>query len=307
MDEKLDSCTCPSGDGSLRHPCPAHPATLATVKHGGCVQLGNANIASGLRNMLSDIEWLGAAPMTVDTNLIRDAIAALSAQPSPGGQGALRRAKHCQNGYSDICLASQRDGVICPEDSCDIDDGIRHNHLAARQPVVAVPQGCDACDRTGIRQNDQGRNICCPDCDLGRACAGDTHQPVGEPVQRLVEAIEGECDGLAISRTTAGAILAHVFPTGQAASAYMVDGRIEQGLFFDRNAADNMAAMNAGEVVPLFRSPAQAVDLGEIIEQIAQQWDGCNYDAVGETIDVGQAIRAAGKRLIDSQAEVRRG
>lgn len=34
-------CTCPSGDGSLRHPCPAHPATLATVKHGGCVQLGD--------------------------------------------------------------------------------------------------------------------------------------------------------------------------------------------------------------------------------------------------------------------------
>ncbi|WP_447898030.1 hypothetical protein [Stenotrophomonas sepilia] len=48
--------------------------------------------------------------------------------------------------------------------------------------------------------------------------------------------------------------------------------------------------------------PAQAVDLGQIIEQIAQQWDGCSYDAVGETIDVGQAIRAAGKRLIDSQA-----
>lgn len=47
---------------------------------------------------------------------------------------------------------------------------------------------------------------------------------------------------------------------------------------------------------------AQAVDLGQIIEQIAQQWDGCNYDAVGETIDVGRAIRSAGKRLIDSQA-----
>ncbi|WP_242898967.1 hypothetical protein [Stenotrophomonas maltophilia] len=50
------------------------------------------------------------------------------------------------------------------------------------------------------------------------------------------------------------------------------------------------------------RPPAQAVDLGQIIEQIAQQWDGCSYDAVGETIDVGQAIRTAGKRLADSQA-----
>lgn len=52
----------------------------------------------------------------------------------------------------------------------------------------------------------------------------------------------------------------------------------------------------------LRRPPAQAVDLGEVIEQIAEQWDGCSYDAVGETIDVGQAIRAAGERLIDSQA-----
>ena len=61
--------------------------TLADVQPGGRVRLGDANIASGLRNMLSDIEHFGAAPITVDTNLIRDAIAALSAQPSPGGQG----------------------------------------------------------------------------------------------------------------------------------------------------------------------------------------------------------------------------
>lgn len=59
--------------------------------------------------------------------------AALSAQRSLGGQDARRCADHCQNGRADVCLASQRDGVICPQDSCDIDDGIRHNHLAARQ------------------------------------------------------------------------------------------------------------------------------------------------------------------------------
>lgn len=39
----------------------------------------DTNIVSRMRNMLSDIEQLGAAPMTVDTNLIRDAIAALAA------------------------------------------------------------------------------------------------------------------------------------------------------------------------------------------------------------------------------------
>ena len=91
-------------------------------------------------------------------------------------------------------------------------------------------------------------------------------QPVGEPAARLIEAVEGECEGLAISCDTAASILAHVFPAGQVATAYMVDGRIEQGLFFDRTAAERMAAMNAGEVVPLFRSPAQAVDLGGIPE-----------------------------------------
>lgn len=38
---------------------------------------------------------------------------------------ARRPAKsHCQNG-GDVCLAGNRDGVCCPEDSCDIDDGVR--------------------------------------------------------------------------------------------------------------------------------------------------------------------------------------
>lgn len=36
------------------------------------------NIASGLRNMVDDIESLGAAPLTVDTALLRQAIAALT-------------------------------------------------------------------------------------------------------------------------------------------------------------------------------------------------------------------------------------
>jgi hypothetical protein len=31
----------------------------------------------------------------------------------------------------------------------------------------------------------------------------------------------------------------------------------------------------------------------KLLEHIAQQWDGCMYEAVGETIDIGQAIREA--------------
>jgi hypothetical protein len=32
--------------------------------------------------------------------------------------------RHCQNGH-EACLAGRRDGVVCPDDSCDIDDGVR--------------------------------------------------------------------------------------------------------------------------------------------------------------------------------------
>ncbi|WP_434715555.1 hypothetical protein [Paraburkholderia sp. A3RO-2L] len=38
---------------------------------------------------------------------------------------------HCQNG-GDVCLAGNRDGICCPEDSCDIDDGVRAGGSDAR-------------------------------------------------------------------------------------------------------------------------------------------------------------------------------
>lgn len=43
-----------------------------------------------------------------------------------------------------------------------------------------------------------------------------------------------------------------------------------------------------------------------LIEQIAQQWDGCMYDAPGGEIDIGQAIRSAAHGITtqgDSNAE----
>lgn len=33
--------------------------------------------------------------------------------------------KNCQTGWADFCLMAKHDGVMCPDDSCDIDDGIR--------------------------------------------------------------------------------------------------------------------------------------------------------------------------------------
>jgi len=31
---------------------------------------------------------------------------------------------HCQSGHADLCLAARTDGVVCPHDSCDINDGV---------------------------------------------------------------------------------------------------------------------------------------------------------------------------------------
>lgn len=40
--------------------------------------------------------------------------------------------RHCQSGDRDVCRASQRDGIVCPADSCDIDDGVRPRDDGAR-------------------------------------------------------------------------------------------------------------------------------------------------------------------------------
>lgn len=39
--------------------------------------------------------------------------------------GDLYPQSHCQNGREDVCLMANHDGVCCPWDSCDIDDGLR--------------------------------------------------------------------------------------------------------------------------------------------------------------------------------------
>ncbi|MEN7429203.1 hypothetical protein VA599_00510 [Chromobacterium sp. TRC.1.1.SA] len=53
---------------------------------------------------------------------------------------------------------------------------------------------------------------------------------------------------------------------------------------------------------PLFAEPRlPGQHLPDVIEEIAQQWDGCIYDSPSGEIDIGQAIRAAGKRLVSEQ------
>ncbi|AVG17065.1 hypothetical protein CFN79_15055 [Chromobacterium vaccinii] len=53
---------------------------------------------------------------------------------------------------------------------------------------------------------------------------------------------------------------------------------------------------------PLFAEPRlPGQQLPSVIEDIAQQWDGCAFESSTGNIDIGWAIRAAGKRLMSEQ------
>lgn len=131
--------------------------------------------------------------------------AALSAQPSPGGQGTgvsisdsdravLQRLQDALpfagiNGWGkgvEVLERLLRDSLAARQPVCaTLKDSLT---VGGGQSVGAVPQGCDACGRSGIRQNDEGRNIFCPDCNLGRACEGlGPRQPVASPPARAVD------------------------------------------------------------------------------------------------------------------------
>ncbi|WP_374424603.1 hypothetical protein [Chromobacterium sp.] len=63
------------------------------------------------------------------------------------------------------------------------------------------------------------------------------------------------------------------------------------------SAAMLAAAQPATVKDSLIVQQAPAIDTAQIVEQIAQQWDECEYEASGGNIDIGAAIRAAGARL----------
>nr|WP_199065008.1 hypothetical protein [Chromobacterium sp. ASV5] len=71
-----------------------------------------------------------------------------------------------------------------------------------------------------------------------------------------------------------------------------------------RATAIRRQAVAEGFALALKMQGTPARQLPVVIEQIAQQWDGCIYDAEGSgMIDIGEAIRAAGKRLMHEQQE----
>ncbi|WNV14506.1 hypothetical protein [Stenotrophomonas maltophilia] len=226
----------------------------------------------------------------------RQRISALSAQPSPGGQGdalaslPLYRLADDANGNRGLHRDDTGSWVKLQdvERALAAHQPVASNQLSgnsgeldvdgARQPVgepvaVRVTPEMRAAFRKAYREGGFWADRLDTALDAMMRAAPPA-QPVGEPVAYLDLGAGGYMD---VGTDLSDEELA-VLPKGRhmlgIIGTYGVDGY----------------------------KPAQAVDLGQIIEQIAQQWDGCSYDAVGETIDVGQAIRAAGKRLLDRKA-----
>lgn len=83
-----------------------------------------------------------------------------------------------------------------------------------------------------------------------------------------------------------------------AASASMEDTKNS----LEMTPLDRIRLMLTAAFPHLHPQPAELAD-GSVIEHIAQQWDGCKYEAPGETLDIGAAIRRAGKRLSSELAE----
>lgn len=314
--------------------------TLADAQPGGRVRLGNGpTIEKRARELLAaehrkcdrntEADLVLAGDVTVLGQIALNAIiAALSAQPSPGGQDALEMVG--ANLRSIMRLCRPEDYSISRLDAANIHMEALHTlqlleaALAARQPVgePAGPAGLNECPITGLPFYD---NMEHPEHGLIAMYGGpldvysvpmlqdndgelrrerydldaDCWVEGGEPLGYFYR--EQQPDDA--RQPVAAAVKDSLTGGGGGGGGQAVSNAIDMGywggphigLMLNKDWPEHSGRVYLG-------APAQAVDLTNVIDQIAQQWDGCSYEAVGETIDVGQAIRAAGKRLIDSQA-----
>lgn len=183
--------------------------------------------------------------------------AALSAQPSPGGQDALLESlvARWRNHAEEIGVS---DNLLCQKiANCTMRHAVELQAvLAARQPStqpdsVALGEETEFCIEKGDRQ------------------------PVGEPLAWLIERLRGKGYGRD----------KYVVMKGQASSDP------DSHLFWtDQQARDNH------RVTPLYKWPAQSVDLSGVREAVRKAWQKC---AAGESVDLQFGTLLA---LIDSQA-----
>lgn len=312
--------------------------TLADVKHGGCVRLGDG--LADYESMTAITERLGShayvAEQSGERRVCKDIRAlladhsrlqALSAQPSPGGQDALasellahaegleRMAADDRETGLSIEQAIEDGEGYTPDEATDVAAGLQHDAergedtaallrkavvaLASRQPVGSMSSEASQVARGMVAH-----------CIEHRLCMGmgegfssfdpDVEHPF---VQELREFAEG-------SRQPAGE------PVGYATFR---DGRFGSWLFQTRAMAEShdSTAVAGGpansEIVPLFRSPAQAVDLAEFkalyrayVRLLESGRDRIiDFGGTCDPVDVMEAndvdLQAA-RRVIDSQA-----
>ncbi|EPQ5375150.1 hypothetical protein L4Z13_000542 [Pseudomonas aeruginosa] len=112
-DSQAPSCTCPSGDGSLRHPCPAHPAQVE--------QAGDERVIGWRERILAAHPssdpgfWPDALLVEHMAAEIADLRAAL-AQPSPAGE------------YGDAYQGAREDIAIWKRRALEAEQALRQAH-----------------------------------------------------------------------------------------------------------------------------------------------------------------------------------
>ncbi|WP_188240681.1 hypothetical protein [Stenotrophomonas maltophilia] len=323
--------------------------TLADVQPGGRVRLGDVLPPLPKMEHIGRVVGMGPhdtwyEPVAYTAEQMRDyARAALSAQPSPGGQGdawdiaELVRTdldrQSCPDAYMRIAMESVVKHLAArqPVETqlgytlSDVHEAYsRGKRDAARQPVALIAQKVGDY-RVTVAEDaitvSRGRDIVFA-YSAGDAEPINARQPVGQivgymdPNADFMLARPGDCvlmGNIVLWREPGSKYTKPLYdaPPAQAVDLSTLE-RFECQLYENPWPHSKMDEVDGGDwvrfddVKALIDSrtvqTAQAVDLDNVIDQIAQQWDGCSYDAVGETIDVGQAIRAAGKRLLDKKA-----
>lgn len=132
-------------------------------------------LTTELVKVAPEVDWFDGRYMEeLVEGAFKAMVLAAAAQP--------KTAQHCQNGRADVCLAAQADDVVCPEDSCDIDDGMRSVPVTEKSQYhgkryVTFSDAGITIDLAAFLKSDAGRKLLASQGDISRGLIevdGDT-------------------------------------------------------------------------------------------------------------------------------------